>query len=457
MSVTRSTSSLTSERAILSLVLTNPEVLEEAQSLGLEDNHFHDPVMRLFWTRMLDERKRGVGPDEATLLESFEGDVGTWPLNDWAQALTVVNEIRGTPARREHLRRYVELMIEYRTRRKLIEVSKQVLALHDGGDPTEDMLRLAHRGTLQAAEGSAGDPNPPTAHEILETALIRQLAALRGELSDEVVPTGTSLDRTLSLRRGDYCIIAGRPSMGKTQLALTIIRNIARSLGPTMFISAEMGPRQMGQRLASAEMDTDVTEDSIQRALAVWEDVPLRFDFKSRSLSRILAAIRVAKQRHDIAAVAVDYIQRIRVSNTDSRERGIAEASMELANLAAELDILLICVSQLNRQCEQRTDKRPMMSDLRESGQLEQDADQVVFVYRDVYYKPTTERPNEAEVIIAKQRNGPTGTEYLYFDPAGPSEDRWFRTIGSNEGTVTQPRGYMADPEHGGTWHDRYD
>ena len=250
------------------------------------------------------------------------------------------------------------------------------------------------------------------------------------------VPTGFSdIDRALCGLQGSELIILGaRPAMGKTALAGRICENAARSGYPVLLLSLEMTGAKIteramssaggvrGGRLRSGELDRDDMM-SLTRAGSALQDIPWHIHEQSGlSLGAVrqLAVSFAAEHRaeHGLGLIAVDYLQLMSGSKkAPSREQQVAELSRGLKALAKELGWPVLALAQLNRSLHGRTDKRPLMSDLRESGAVEQDADVILFLYRDVVYDKDTEHPNLAEVIIAKQRNGDTGTEKLVFQP----------------------------------------
>lgn len=236
---------------------------------------------------------------------------------------------------------------------------------------------------------------------------------------------------TAGLQNSDLIIMAGRPSMGKTAFALNVaLRAAARAEAPTVVFSLEMSMEQLMTRLLAVQakvglqnLRTGYIEDDDWQKLYGAADVlakaPLFIDdTPALSTLELQARCRRLKAEHGLSLVIIDYLQLMRASGrTDSREQEISEISRTLKALAKELHVPVIALSQLNRKVEERTDKRPMMSDLRESGAIEQDADIIVFLYRDAAYNKAEDNPlkNHAEIIIAKQRNGPVGKCELFF------------------------------------------
>lgn len=255
----------------------------------------------------------------------------------------------------------------------------------------------------------------------------KNAGALRG------IPTGyKELDSMLGgLQKSDLIILAARPSMGKTGLALDIARNVAvREKQPVGVVSLEMSKDQLGDRLLCAEAGVDLwkmrtgklqnDEDfaRIGRAMGELAEAPLFIDDSASSnIMEIRTKARRLQMEHGIELLVVDYLQLMEGrASTDNRVQEIAEISRGLKSIARELNIPILALSQLSRAVEQLSPPIPKLSHLRESGSIEQDADVVMFIYREEYYRRDTERKNIADVIIAKHRNGPTGQIELFFD-----------------------------------------
>ena len=235
---------------------------------------------------------------------------------------------------------------------------------------------------------------------------------------------------TAGFQNSDFIILAARPSMGKTAFALNIAQNIAiRQNVPVIIFSLEMSKVQLAQRVVCAEAEIDAQRVRMgDLQINEWEKMgaklndlhaaPLYIDDTAGvSVSDIRAKCRRLKMKHpDLGLILIDYLQLIEDRSSNDRNQQISSISRGLKSLARELDVPIIALSQLSRKVEDRTDKRPMLSDLRESGAIEQDADVVMFIFREEYYdKENPELKNKAQIIIAKQRNGPTGSFELIF------------------------------------------
>ena len=249
------------------------------------------------------------------------------------------------------------------------------------------------------------------------------------------VPTGfNDLDyRTSGMQPSDLILIAARPSMGKTAFVLNVVHNVAvRKKLPCIIFSLEMSKEQLVNRMLSMESKVDSQTlrtgtlsdsdwDKVVEGIGVISSSTLMIDdTPGISITELRSKCRKMKLEHGLSLVIIDYLQLMSGSGGkggENRQQEISEISRSLKALARELNAPVIALSQLSRACETRNDHRPMLSDLRESGAIEQDADVVMFLYRDDYYNKDTERPNVAEVIIAKQRNGPIGTVELVWLP----------------------------------------
>ncbi len=237
---------------------------------------------------------------------------------------------------------------------------------------------------------------------------------------------------TTGFQRSDLIIVAGRPSMGKSSLCLGIAYNIANNYKlPVCFFSLEMSKEQVVERLLSAEAGIEsgylrsgrisqTQWEPLSSAIAKLYDIPIYIDDRPNlSVSEIRSKARQVMIEHQgvLGLIVIDYLQLLAGDNDENRARELAKITRSLKGLAKELNVPVIVLSQLNRSVESRTNKRPMMSDLKESGSIEEDADLVIMLYRDEYYTPDTPDRGIAEVILAKHRNGPTGTIKLLFDP----------------------------------------
>jgi len=318
--------------------------------------------------------------------------------------------------------------------RQLVAAGAEIAAsaTDSRGRAAHELVDEAERRVFEIAErGSRGRLGFIAVRDILPQTIDRldMLHQTPGEIRG--VPTGfTQLDRkTTGLQPGDLVVIAGRPSMGKTTLAVNIAENAAIAKGiPVAIFSMEMSAEQLTLRLISSlgrvnqsHLRTGNFNDEdwsrIQGALSQLSGAPIFVD-ESPALTptEVRARARRLKREHNIGLIVVDYLQLMQVAGTkENRATEISEISRSLKALAKELKVPVVALSQLNRAVEQRTDKKPVMSDLRESGAIEQDSDLILLIYREEVYDPNTTRRGVADIIIAKQRNGPIGEVQLTF------------------------------------------
>jgi len=368
--------------------------------------------------------------DAVTVSENLEGKGRLDEIGGLAYLGTIA---RDTPSA-ANVRAYAEIIRERSILRQLVAAGGEIAAAatDSHGRSATELVDEAERRVFEIAErGSRGKSGFVAIKDVLPQTIDRLdlLHQTPGEIRG--VPSGfTQLDRkTTGFQPGDLVVIAGRPSMGKTTLAVNIAEYAAIEKGvPSAIFSMEMSAEQLTLRLISSLGRVNQThlrtgnfseEDwsRIQGAMAQLTGAPLYVD-ESPALTptEVRARARRLKREHGLGLIVVDYLQLMQVSGTkENRATEISEISRSLKALAKELQVPVIALSQLNRAVEQRTDKKPVMSDLRESGAIEQDSDLILLIYRDEVYDPNTTRRGVADIIIAKQRNGPIGEVQLTF------------------------------------------
>lgn len=343
---------------------------------------------------------------------------------------TLANETPGAA----NARAYARILRERSMLRSLIAAGNEIsgAAFATEGRSAAEIVDEAERLVFEIAEsGARGKVGFRALKQILPDAVDRIDILHQSEGDITGISTGyTEFDKlTAGLQAGDLIVIAGRPSMGKTSLALNIAENAAIGAKiPTAIYSMEMPAQQLAFRMISSLGRVDQThlrtgkfpdEDwsRINTAVQLMSDAPLFIDDSAAlSPTEIRARARRLQREHGLGLIVIDYLQLMAVpGSTENRATEISEISRSLKALAKELSVPVIALSQLNRSVEQRTDKRPIMSDLRESGAIEQDADMIVFIYRDEVYNQDTPRKGIADIVIAKQRNGPIGDFPLTF------------------------------------------
>ncbi|MDE2417043.1 MAG: replicative DNA helicase [Burkholderiales bacterium] len=336
-----------------------------------------------------------------------------------------------------NIRRYAEIVRDRSILRKLVSASDEIAtnAFNPKGRPVADIVDESEQKIFNIGEQGKRNKQGFQGMDTLVVNLLDRVQEMADNPNDVTgVPSGFyDLDRmTAGLQAGDLIVLAARPSMGKTALAINIAEHVALNEGlPVAVFSMEMGAAQLAVRIVGSigRIDqghlrtgklTDEEWPRLSEAIEKLRTISLHIDESAGLTSSELRANarRLSRQCGQLGLIVVDYLQLMSGSAGDGENRAteLGEISRGLKMLARELKCPVIALSQLNRSVEQRPDKRPMMSDLRESGAIEQDADIIMFIYRDEYYtKDACKEPGVAEVIIAKQRNGPTGTVKLAF------------------------------------------
>ncbi|MDD5758963.1 MAG: replicative DNA helicase [Desulfobulbaceae bacterium] len=327
---------------------------------------------------------------------------------------------------------YAKIVRDKSILRQLIQTSSEIAGrCYEEQDDIELLLDSVEQKVFDISSAKSSQAFTPMSEIIKKTFENVELLSERQELVTGVPSGYDEFDRlTAGLQSSDLIIVAGRPSMGKTAFAMNIVQNAAM-IGkvPCAVFSLEMAKEQLAMRMLcsisrvdSSRLRTGHLQDhdwpKLVRATGMLAKAPIFIDdTPAISVLEMRAKTRRLKSEFNIGLVVVDYLQLMRGRNTDSREQEISEISRSLKAMAKELHIPVVALSQLNRSLESRTDKRPMLSDLRESGAIEQDADVICFIYRDEVYNKSPDNPKRgtAEVIIGKQRNGATGTIELAF------------------------------------------
>ena len=328
---------------------------------------------------------------------------------------------------------YAEIVAEKSMLRKLIKTTEEISnACYLGKEKTQDILEVTEKKIFDLVQNRGSEEFVPIRQVVLN-AIEKIEKASRTQGSVTGIPTGfIDLDYKMSgFQPSDLILVAARPSMGKTAFVLNIAQYMAfHSDVTTAIFSLEMSKEQLVNRLLALESKVDSQnirtgnlEDEewaklIEGANIIGKSNLIIDDKPGISISELRSKCRKYKMEHNLGIIFIDYLQLMTGSGrSESRQQEISEISRSLKALARELHVPVVALSQLSRAVEQRPDHRPMLSDLRESGAIEQDADVVMFIYRDDYYNKDSENKNIAEIIIAKQRNGPIGTVNLVWMP----------------------------------------
>ena len=349
-------------------------------------------------------------------------------------SLDFIKEIITTVPTSANIKYYATIVKEKSTLRKLIKLNEDIAnSCYAGSDSLEDILARTEKDIFELLQSRTAKDIRPI-EDIAKNVLYRIEAASRTREVITGIPTGfIDLDyKTSGLQPSDLVLIAARPSMGKTAFVLNMVQHIAMKKElPCMIFSLEMSSEQLVQRMIAMETGIDSQKlrtgnlndndwDPLIRGIVDVSDSKIIIDdTPGISVGELRSKCRKVKLEKGLSIVIIDYLQLMTGSSkrSENRQQEISEISRSLKALAREIKAPVVALSQLSRACETRPDHRPMLSDLRESGAIEQDADIVMFLYRDDYYHKDTEHPNEAEVIIAKQRNGPIGTVNLMWKP----------------------------------------
>jgi replicative DNA helicase len=419
-----------SEQSVLGGLMIDNEAWDKVADAVTEDDFYRRDHRVIF--RAISRLAASNQPfDVVTLSESLDSHGELEEAGGLSYLSTMA---RNTPSA-ANIQSYARTVRERSVLRQLIQVGVQISnnGYSPEGRQVTELLDEAERLVFQIAEqGNRGRQSFSDMKQLLNQVVDRIDKLFQKGSAITGVPTGfTDLDDlTAGLQSGDLVIVAGRPSMGKTTFAMNIAEHVAIKEGmPVAIFSMEMPDEQLIMRMLSSlgsinqtRVRTGRLEDDdwpritsainmLQGASLFIDDTPALTPAEVRARAR-----RLMREQGQLGLIVLDYLQLMSVGgSTENRATEISEISRNLKALAKELKVPIIALSQLNRAVEQRTDKRPMMADLRESGAIEQDADVIIFIYRDEVYNEDSPDKGKAEIIVAKQRNGPIGTKYLTF------------------------------------------
>jgi len=424
--------SLEAEQSVLGGLLLDNEATDKVGDV-LADADFYSEAHRLIYQHIFRLAAEGKPADVVTVSESLASSQKL----DYIGGLSYLGALVANVPTAANIRHYAQIVRDRSILRQLAATAGDIAdtAYNPLGRSAKEVLDQAEAKVLHIAEqGSRGAQQVVTVGSLLGGVVDRiEVLYNRDDPSDVTgVPTGFSdLDRfTSGLQPGDLVVVAGRPSMGKTALALNIGEHVALAAGlPVVVFSMEMGASQLALRLIGSVGRLDQHKlrtgrlaaddwEKLTAALGRLNEAPILID-ETPALNAIEVrsrARRLMKTYGKLGLVIVDYLQLMQATTSgENRATEISEISRSMKSLAKELKVPVMALSQLNRSLEQRPNKRPVMSDLRESGAIEQDADVILFIYRDEVYNPETQEKGVAEIIIGKQRNGPIGTVRLTF------------------------------------------
>lgn len=418
------------EQSILgSLLIDKDAVIKIADNLSPEDFYRDDHAIIFEAILVLFEKRSPI--DLVTLTDYLEKSKKLKDIGGASYLATLVNFVPSAA----HVKRYAEIVHTKATLRRLISAATNIIQFsYNETDEVDSVLDKAESELLSVSQKFSRQYFIPVKSVLTETFdRIDELSKHKGKVSG--VSTGfKDLDSLLAgLQPSDLIILAARPSMGKTSFALNVAQHVAmREKTPVGVFSLEQSKEQIVDRIICGESNVDgwklrtgnLTDEDfpkIGQAMAMLSEAPIYIDDSPMlNIMEIRTKARRLQSEHGLGLIIVDYLQLMqgRQSSRDiNRVQEISEISRGLKAIARELNVPVVALSQLSRAVEHRPDKRPQLSDLRESGSIEQDADIVMFIYRDDYYDPESEKKNIAEVLIRKHRNGPIGSIELYFIP----------------------------------------
>lgn len=422
--------SIEAEQSVVGAMLMDKDAITTASEIICGED-FYQTAYGVVFDSVVELFNEGKPVDLVTLQNRLkEKDVP-----EEISSLEFVRDLVAAVPTSANVKYYAEIVAEKATLRKMIKLNEEIAnACYLAKEPVEAIMERTEKRVFELVQNrNAGDYVP--IKQVVLNALERIEKASKSKGTVTGIPTGfIDLDyKTSGLQPSDFILVAARPSMGKTAFVLNIAQHVAfRQNKAVAIFSLEMSKEQLVNRMFSLESYVDAQmlrngnlkdsdwEKLIEGAGIIGKSKLIIDDTPGISISEMRSKCRKYKLEHGLDLIIIDYLQLMSGSvgkRSDSRQQEISDISRSLKALARELNVPVISLSQLSRAVEQRPDHRPMLSDLRESGAIEQDADVVMFIYRDDYYHKDTEHVNEAEIIIAKQRNGPIGTVTLTWLP----------------------------------------
>ena len=419
---------LEAERSVIGSILMDNELIASATEL-LTGEDFYAKQNGIIFDAMVELYQERRPIDTITLSDKLKEKNAPEEMT----SPEFVKEILDSVPTSANLKHYAQIVYEKSTLRRLIHISEDISKdCYLAQDKLEEILEQTEKRVFDLIQSRNTREYVPISDVVINVLKkIEEASKTKGHITG--VSTGfADLDfKTAGLQPSDFILIAARPSMGKTAFSLSILDHVVvRKQQAAAIFSLEMSKEQLVNRLLAMEARIDaqnirsgnlsdeeweslvVSSEAIGSSKLIIDDTP------GISITEMRSKCRKYKMDQDIQLIIVDYIQLMSGGGrSDSRQQEISDISRALKGLARELNVPVIALSQLNRAVESRADHRPMLSDIRESGAIEQDADVIMFLYRDDYYNPETEEKNVAEVIIAKQRNGPVGTVKLAWQP----------------------------------------
>ena len=410
------------ERAVIGAMMLNADAIMVCSEL-LTSDEFYQQQYGIIFDALVEMYKDGVGADLVTLQNKLREKEVTPEL----YSVEYLGELLASVPTSANVKFYAEIVHEKAVLRRLIRVSEQVTKdCYMDSHPLEDILEDTEKSVFDVIQQRGGSEFEPIRDVVLRTLdSIEKAAKQKGNITG--LETGfRDLDaKTAGLQKSDLILIAARPAMGKTAFVLNIAEYVALHSNSTIALfSLEMSKEQLvkrmlamnsmvdSQKIRTGDLEDDDWDKLVGSVRKIGNSNLVIDDTSGITASELRSKCRKLKIEQGLDLVIIDYLQLMTGAGkrkSDSRQQEISDISRSLKVMARELNVPVIALSQLSRAVESRPDKRPMLSDLRESGAIEQDADIVMFIYRDEYYNPDSEKKGVAEVIVAKQRSGPTG------------------------------------------------
>lgn len=411
------------ERSVLGAMIINREAIDEASEILVSQDFYSSNHQEIFLA-ILSLVQSGKAVDYITLADELKQK----GLLESMGGISYIAELASHVSTVVNVKEYAGIVKDKAVLRKLISVSSEINQRAYNGEDSQEIIGFAEEEVYAISQGQIHRGLTPISESVLETVQrIEELSMADSDITG--VTTGLrDLDKQLSgLQKNDLILLAARPSMGKTALGVNIGIAAADAGHNVAIFSLEMSKMQLVQRILSHSSDIEL-QDIIRGNIDNWDNLAMTMEYVSNlgiymddtsgiSLSELRSKCRRLSSSEGLDLIIIDYLQLMTTDgNQQNRQQEISDISRGLKGLAMDLNCPVIALSQLSRAPELRSDHRPIMSDLRESGAIEQDADVVLMLYRDEYYHEDTESPGITEVIITKHRNGPTGTVELYFD-----------------------------------------
>ena len=422
--------SIEAEQSVVGAILMDRDAITVAAEIICGDD-FYQKAYGVIFDSVVELFNEGKPVDLITLQNRLREKA----VPEEISSLEFVRDLVTAVPTSANVKYYAEIVSEKATLRRLIKMNEAIAdECYQGQEPLEVILERTEKQVFELVQNRGGNGEYVPIKQVVLNALEKIEKASKSKGTVTGIPTGfIDLDyKTSGLQPSDLILVAARPSMGKTAFVLNIAQHVAFKQNRTVAIfSLEMSKEQLVNRLFSLESYVDAQllrtgnlkdsdwEKLIEGAGTIGNSELIIDDTPGISIAEMRSKCRKYKLEHDLKLIIIDYLQLMSGSGrgSDSRQQEISDISRSLKALARELSVPVIALSQLSRAVEQRPDHRPMLSDLRESGAIEQDADVVMFIYRDDYYNHDSEMKGISEIIIAKQRNGPIGTVNLVWLP----------------------------------------